>query len=66
MQKCYLLGDLNINLLFKDKIFFNKIAKIAYKEMPPPTKKYLELYFSNSLVQIIMSPTRTTDRTTNN
>ena len=57
-------GDFNINLLFKsEKIFSNKIAKTPYEELPPLTKKYLEFCFSNSLEQIITSPTRTTDRT---
>ena len=60
----YLLGDFNINLLFKGEgIFSNRTGKTAYIEMLPLTKKYLESQFSNSLEQILTPSTRTNDRT---
>lgn len=55
-QECYLLGDSNIHSPFKgEEIFGNKIAKKAYEEMLPLTKKYLEFFFSNSSEQTITS-----------
>ena len=51
-----------MNLLFKNLIFSNKIAKAVHKDMSSVKKKYIS-NFSNSLEQITTSPTRTTDRT---
>ena len=61
-QECYFLRDFILYSVKANKSSA-KIANIAYKEMPPLTKKYLEFCFSHSLEQIITSSTRTTDRT---
>ena len=64
-QKCYLLGDININLLPKDKeIFRYKSTNTINKEIPHLTRSYLEFCFTYSLEQIITRPTRVTDQTT--
>ena len=63
-QECYLLDDININLLHKDKKFFrNKSANTANKEIPHLTRSYLEFCFMHSLEQLITRPARVTDPT---
>ena len=62
-QKCYLLGDFNINLQPKEnEIFRHKSANTINKEMPDLTRSYSEFCFTNSLEQIIARPTRVTDQ----
>ena len=60
-QECYLLRDLNINLLpDKREIFSNK----SYKKMAKTlTKGYLDFCFSFFLEQLISIPTRVTSKT---
>ena len=63
-QKCYLLGDININLQPKDKeIFIKKFAITINKEIPCLTRTYLEFCSTHSLEQIITKPIRVTDQT---
>ena len=63
-QKCYFLGDININLLPKDKeIFRYKPTNTIKKKIPHLTRSYLEFCFTYSLEQIITRPTRVTDQT---
>ena len=62
-QKCYLLGDININFQPNDKeIFRNKSANTINKEIPHLTTSYLEFYLAHSLEQI-KDQTRVTDQT---
>ena len=64
-QKCYILGDLNINLLFdKKEIFSNKSYRPNAQNLPPLTKSYLHFYFSFPLEQLISIPTTVTSKTT--
>ena len=63
-QKCYLLGDININFQPKDKeIFRHKPANAINKEIPHLTRSYSEFCFTHSLEQIVTRPTRITDQT---
>ena len=63
-QEWYLLGDININLLPKDKeVFRQKSVNTINKEIPHFTGSYLKLCFTHSLEQIITRPTRATDQT---
>ena len=63
-QECYLLGDININLLPKDKeVFRQKSVNTINKEIPHLTGSYLKLCFTHSLEQKITRPTRATDQT---
>ena len=49
-QECYLLGDLNINLLLDEKAILGyKYYKANGQNVPPLTKGYLDFYFSFSL-----------------
>ena len=58
-QRCFLLGDFDINLPFKGKeIFSNKITKRCRLWQ----KKKIVLLYTFSVEQIITSPTRITDR----
>ena len=61
-QECYLLGELNINLIRDEKeIFSSKSCKSNSQNLPPLTKGYL--CFSFSLEQLISIPTRVTNKT---
>ena len=52
-HECYLLGDLNINLILDEKeIFSNKSYKSNGQNLPPLTKGYLDFWFSFSLKQL--------------
>ena len=63
-QECYLLGDLNINLILDEKeIFSNKSYISNSQNLPPLTKGYLDFCFSFSLEQLISIPTRVTSKT---
>ena len=63
-QKCYLLGDININSHPTGKdIFIQKSANTVNKEILHLTRSYLEFCFTHSLEQIITRPTRITDQT---
>ena len=53
-ERCYLLGDFDINLPFKGKEIFRKKKK--------KKKKKIVLLYTFSVEQIITSPTRITDR----
>ena len=62
-QECYLLGDLNINLLFDEReILINKSYRTNGQSLPP-TKDYLGFCFSFSLKQLISASTRVTSKT---
>ena len=50
-QEVYILGDININLLYKEK------------RIPPGIKAYREFCSLHNLTQIINSPTRITEKT---
>ena len=58
----YILGDFNINLLFKGKHVFDKPNEFRqfYKELSPDIKKYTEFCSTYGFKQLIKSPTRTT------
>ena len=63
-QECYLLGDLNINLILDEKeIFSNKSYISNSQNLPPLTKSYLDFCFSFSLEQLISRSTRVTGKT---
>ena len=63
-QECYLLGDVNINLILDEKeIFSNKSYRTNGQNFLPLTKSYLDFCFSFSLEQIISIPTRVTSKT---
>ena len=63
-QECYLLRDLNINLLLdKREIFSNKSYKKNGQNLPSLTKGYLDFCFSFFLEQLISIPTRVTSKT---
>ena len=61
----YVLGDFNINLLFKGKNIFDKPDEFRqfYKELSPEIKKYTEFCSAYGFKQLIKSPTRTTRST---
>ena len=58
----YVLGDFNINLLFKGKCIFDKPNEFRqfYKELSSETKKYTEFCSTYGFKQLIKGPTRTT------
>ena len=63
-QECYLLRDLNINLLLdKREIFSNKSYKKNGQNLPSLTKGYLDFCFSFFLEQLISISTRVTSKT---
>ena len=63
-QECYLLGDINVNLLPSDKeIFRRKSANTINKEIPHLTRSYLKFCFTHSLEQMITRSIRVTDQT---
>ena len=63
-QACYLLGDLNINLIpDKKEIFSNKSYRSNSQNFPPLTKSYLDFCFFISLEQLISILTRVTSKT---
>ena len=61
----YVLGDFNINLLFKRKNIFDKPDEFRqfYKEISPEIKKYTEFCSTYGFKQLIKGPTRTTRST---
>ena len=61
----YVLGDFNINLLFKGKNIFDKPDEFRqfYKELSPEIKKYAEFCSTYGFKQLIKGPTRTTRST---
>ena len=61
----YVLGDFNIDLLFKGKYIFDKPDEFRqfYKELSSETKKYTEFCSTYGFKQLIKSPTRTTSST---
>ena len=61
----YVLGDFNINLLFKGKNIFDKPDEFRqfYKELSPEIKKYTEFCSTYGFKQLIKGPTRTTRST---
>ena len=62
-EECYLLRDLNVNLILgKKEIFSNKSYRTNGQNLPPLTKGYLDLCFSYSLEQLISIPTRVTSK----
>ena len=64
-QKCYLLGDFNINLFHNGKNIFGKKGYTSkLKSLPSLTKEYLDFGYSYSLEQLISVPTRITKITT--
>ena len=64
-QECYLLGDLNINLLLDERdIFSNKSYRKNGQNLPPLTKGYLGFCSSFSLEQLISITARVTIKTT--
>ena len=67
-QECYLLRDLNFNLLLdKIEIFSNKSYCQSYwtdcQNLLPLTKGYLDFCFFFSMEQLISIPTRVTSKT---
>ena len=62
-EECYLLRDLNVNLILgKKEIFSNKSYRTNGQNLPSLTKGYLDLCFSYSLEQLISIPTRVTSK----
>ena len=61
----HVLGDFNINLLFKGKYIFDKPDEFRqfYKELSPEIKKYTEFCSTYGFKQLIKGPTRTTRST---
>ena len=61
----YVLGDFNINLLFKGKYIFDKPDEFRqfYKKLSSEIKKYTEFCSTYGLKQQINGPTRTTRST---
>ena len=63
-QKCYLLGDLNINLILEEKQIFSNKSYISNSQILPPLAKcYLDFCFSFSLEKLITIPTKVTSKT---
>ena len=63
-RECYLLGDLNINLLHDEKeIFSKKSYRTNGIDLPPSTKSYLDFCFSFSMEQLISIPIWVTSKT---
>ena len=58
----YVLGDFNINLLFKGKYIFDKPNEFRqfYKELSPDIKKYTEFCSTYGFKQLIKGSTRAT------
>ena len=58
----YVLGDSNINLLFRGKYIFDKPNEFRqfYKDLSPDIKKYTEFCSTYGFKQLIKSRTRTT------
>ena len=62
-EECYLLRDLNANLIpGKKEIFSNKSYRTNGQNLPPLVRGYLDLCFSYSLEQLISIPTRVTSK----
>ena len=61
----YVLGDFNINLLFKGKYIFDKPDEFRqfYKELSPEIKKYTEFCSTYGFNKLLKGPTRTTRST---
>ena len=64
-NELYILGDLNINLLFKGNCILNKTHEIKnyFKEFSPEIKKYNEFCLIYSFKQLVNCPTGTTCNT---
>ena len=64
-NKLYILGDFNINLLFKGNCIFNKTheTKNHFREFSPEIKKYNEFCSIYGFKQLINCPTRITCNT---
>ena len=58
-NELYILGDLNINLLFKGNCILNKTHEIKnyFKEFSPEIKKYNEFCLIYSFKQLVNCPT---------
>ena len=61
-NKLYIVGDFNINLLFKGNCILNKTREIKnhFKEFSPEIKKYNEFCSIYGIKQLINCPTRVT------
>ena len=57
-QKCFLIGDFNVNLLSGNKMLLKKQYSVSYSQAPPIVKNYIDLCFSHSLHQLIMDTYR--------
>ena len=62
-QKCYLIGEFNVDLLSGNKMLLKKQYSNSCSQAPAIGKNYIDLCFSHSLHQLIMEPTRTTEHT---
>ena len=64
-NEIYVLGDFNINLLFRDKYVLNKSNEIKKldKNLLPEIKRYKEFCSMHGLSQLIDCPTRITSNT---
>ena len=63
-QECYLLGDLNIDLILDERDFFSyKSYGRNGQNLPHLTKGYLDFCFSFSLEQLLSISTRVTSKT---
>ena len=64
-NELYLLGDINMNLLFKENCILNKTHEIKnhFKEFSPEIKKYNEFCSIYGFKQLINCPTRITYNT---
>ena len=56
----YLIGDFNVNLMNRNKMLMKKQYFESNNQTLPIAKKYIDLFFSHSLHQIFMKPTRIT------
>ena len=54
----YLIGDFNVNLMNRNKMLLKKQYFQSNNQTLPIVKKYIDLFFSYSLHQIFMKPTR--------
>ena len=61
-NRLYIIGDFNINLLFKGNCILNKTHEIKnpFKEFSPEIKKYNEFCSIYGIKQLINCPTRIT------
>ena len=62
-QKCYLIGDFNVNLISGNKILLRTQCPDSYSQVTPLVKKFMNIYFYHSLHQLAVEPKKTTEGT---